>query len=305
MNELKRVAVGIDFGTKTNWVLRSAVRLARRVDAAIDLIHVVRPPVKYTRILLGTRQMPDVDEITAAAREHLEALAAAEPLAGLAVSCQVAIGAPDVELTKIAEEQHDDLIVLGPSTRHRAGPFGAGRTPQRVVRKAAAPVLVVKRLLAETPSCVAVTTDFSIASEPAIEEAARFAKLWGAKLVLVHVIEPAIHLQGLVAKVAGASDIYTIEPKDLEPEWAALLESVDLGGLKAHREVVKGEPVEAIVSAVDQVCADLLVIGTHGRSGVARAVLGSTAEDVLAEATCPILVVRSVEPDSEADLDRT
>lgn len=294
MRDLKRIGVGIDFREKTDEVLHSAARLARGTGAAIDLIHILRPPPAYDRVLVKLGQSADVDRAAAEARSSLERMVSTSPaLTGIAAQAHVYVGVPEVDLPLHADELHSDILLVGPSTRHRPGWFGVGRTAARVARQSRRPVLIAKRELAETPRCIVATTDFSDASFPALVEAADWARRWNAELVLLHVLEPIFHLQGWSAKIAGETDVYAVEPQDLEPEWQALTARLDLSGVRCRHQVAKGETVDSIVASAEELAADLLVVGTHGRSAIAHALIGSSAEAVLEAAGCPVLVVPS------------
>lgn len=289
MPNLSRIGVGVDFREKTDHVLECAARLARSSGAEVDLIHILRPPPAYDRVLVKVRDLPDIEQSLERARSSLASLA--RSLKGVAATSHVGVGVPEVEVLARATELGDDLLLVGPSTRHRAGWFGVGRTASRIVRHARLPVLVAKEELREKPARIVATTDFSEASRPALVEAVALAKLWGAELILLHVLEPIFHLQGLSAKIAGESDVYAIEPGDLDPEWKSIESSLALEGVSCRHQVVKGEAVDAIVEAAEAVDADLLVVGTHGRSAVSRALLGSSAEALLEDYSGPLMVV--------------
>ncbi len=291
MHDLSRIGVGIDFREKTDEVLRSAARLARGSGAALDLIHVLRPPAAYDRVLVTVRQLPDINKALGEARATLEQLTTSATFMTISTAVHAYVGNPEVDLPARAEELGSQLLLVGPSTRHRPGWFGVGRTAGRAARHSRLPVLVAKRELAEKPRRVVATTDFSEASYPALVEAAAWARRWNAELLLLHVLEPILQLHGWTAKVAGETDVYTVEPTDLEPEWKSITERLDLTGVRWRHEVVKGEPVDAILEAADAAETDLLVVGTHGRSAVAHALIGSSAEAVLEAAVCPVLVV--------------
>lgn len=292
MDELKRIGVGIDFRDRTEHVVSCAARLARSSGAALDLIHVVPSPRLYDRVRAGTSG-PDLEAALASARDRM-AIAAGRATAGLDVHTDVSIGAPAEDIAKRARLLSDELLIVGPSTRHRPGWFGVGRTVSRLLHSAELPVLIAKGDLAEKPARILATTDFSDASQPALVEAVKLARLWGAELILLHVLEPLFHLHGLTATIAGESEIYAVEPADLEPEWQAVVGQLPLDGIPHRLEVVKGEAVAEIVAAADNVDADLLVIGAHGRSAMARALVGSSTEAVLEEYSGPMLVVPAI-----------
>ena len=136
-------------------------------------------------------------------------------------------------------------------------------------------------------------TDFSPASRPAFRKAIEMARKDRATLTLLHVMAPMI----------PAGNLY-ISPRTYD-EWAAaatesahkamggLLERARAAGVKAKSIVVMGTPADAIVRTARTRRAELIVMGTHGRSGLSRVLLGSVASRVIATAPCPVLTVRS------------
>jgi nucleotide-binding universal stress UspA family protein len=136
-------------------------------------------------------------------------------------------------------------------------------------------------------------SDFSGASNKAFAKAVEMAKSNRAELLVVHVLAPAVPMVG---------DGY-ISPKiyeDLEASARAwgqkrlnrLLAKARTGGARAKGMLLEGVPHEQIVRAARSRKASLIVIGTHGRTGLAKFVLGSVAGRVLATAPCPVLTVR-------------
>jgi nucleotide-binding universal stress UspA family protein len=130
-------------------------------------------------------------------------------------------------------------------------------------------------------------TDFSATSDAALVHACALAKDYGAKIVVLHVWEPLI--------VMGGEKYPQVPPNDVE-ETIARLDMLPIpdASVKVTRKVVVGEPPEEIVREAKERPCDIIVMGTHGHSGLARALLGSVAEGVLRHATCPVLTVRSV-----------
>ncbi len=288
---MTRIGVGIDFRDRTAAVLRSAARLARSSGAEIDLIHVLRPPPVYDRVLVTVGRMPDVEQAIEEARHSLQVLG--DGMTDVEVASHVYLGVPEIEILTRAAELDDDLLLVGPSTRHRPGWFGVGRTAARIVQGARLPVLIAKDELAEKPARILATTDFSDASRAALDEAVALAKMWDAELMLLHVLEPIFHLHGLSAKFVGSSDVYAIEPEELEPEWQSLEGKLDLEGVRHSHRVARGGAVGGILDVANTTKADLLIVGTHGRSAITRALLGSSAEEVLEDFPGPVLVVPS------------
>jgi nucleotide-binding universal stress UspA family protein len=133
-------------------------------------------------------------------------------------------------------------------------------------------------------------TDFSTSSDAGLAEATSLARDTGATLVIVHVEEPP-------AAYGGGEMYYGIPDPD-KTELQRMLHAVkptDPAVAYEHR-LVMGDPAEAIVHLAEQVKADLIVLGTHGRSGFKRLLMGSVAEAVVRRARCPVLTVKHPHP---------
>ena len=143
----------------------------------------------------------------------------------------------------------------------------------------ALPVFKLKKIL--------VPVDFSDCSKKALRYALPFSKQFGAKITLIHVMQyPAEFPEVMMTDVQTA--------REAEAELELLMQK--LGGKVPFQTIVKiGIPRVEILKAADDSGADLIILSTHGRSGLARVFLGSTAEAVVRYAQCPVLVVRENE----------
>ena len=144
---------------------------------------------------------------------------------------------------------------------------------------------------------ILVTTDFSEAGDHAMAHAFRMAADHGAEVLLLHVLETVVAPNPLYAHYYP-TELLTPEVR-ARAETAtreALLERVPKTGPLAnipHREIVRhGMPAEEIIRAAQEEHAGLVVISTHGHTGLKRFILGSTAERVIRHVQCPVLVVR-------------
>lgn len=141
---------------------------------------------------------------------------------------------------------------------------------------------------------IVVGTDFSEQSRTPVDHAASIARRCGAEIVLVHATTmPAVDVAEIIGPVQDVPDerlerAYAEERAQLE----ALCDQLRRDGVKASPLMVNELPDEAIVKAAEQTGADLIVLGTHGRTGLRRVLLGSTAEKVVRCASTAVLVVR-------------
>jgi nucleotide-binding universal stress UspA family protein len=138
---------------------------------------------------------------------------------------------------------------------------------------------------------IIVATDLTPASEPAVAEASLLAKENGADLLIAHVYRPPSVSQA--QSVAGG--VYEEWDQNIRAEvkgkLGVLVATAKKEGVKAEALVLAGQPYEAIVQAAKSKNADLVVLGTHGRRGVARFFMGSVAARVISTAPCPVMTV--------------
>jgi universal stress protein A len=137
---------------------------------------------------------------------------------------------------------------------------------------------------------ILVATDFSEVADAALEYGRSFARQFGASLYLLHVVdEIAATNVGVEGYVANLSDVQ----RDIEEvARRQLARRIDPASAQALTEVlIAGAPAQGIVDYARSVPIDLIVMGTHGRSGVSRLFIGSVAERVVRLAPCPVLTV--------------
>jgi nucleotide-binding universal stress UspA family protein len=145
---------------------------------------------------------------------------------------------------------------------------------------------------------ILVAVDGSKPSAKGLREAIRLAKAEGAKLFIVHVVDeyPAFAaLDGMMAGAPGADLVPALREggKRVLAKAKAVAEKNRLSAKTILREMLSGPAAYPIVREARKVGADLIVLGTHGRRGVRRMVLGSDAEQVVRTASVPVLLVRA------------
>lgn len=136
---------------------------------------------------------------------------------------------------------------------------------------------------------ILVPVDFTGCTEKALQYAVAFARQFGAELTLLHVVEPTY----IPASEMGIlPDVETSE--DAEMELQSLCRQVR-GEVQCQALLRRGSAQYEIIETAKQLGSDLIILSTHGRTGLERMLLGSTAEKVVRHAGCPLLVVRENE----------
>ncbi len=130
-------------------------------------------------------------------------------------------------------------------------------------------------------------TDFSPHSDLACQFAGALARDYGARLIVAHVFHEPVVAYG-AGLTASDRDAAEIELKS----WASLLAS-QFGLVAVEHRLAVGNPAAEILRLAEEVKSDLIVLGTHGRTGLGRLVLGSVAERVLRGAACPVVTARA------------
>lgn len=278
-----------DFSDASRPAFAEALRLARAAGATLHLLHAAE------LTLYG----PASGALAASDDEHraaLAALAGAARAAGVAVATTLRSGeAVAPTIVTVAEEEGADLIVLGTHGRRGLRRFFLGSVAEEVLREAPCPVLTVPARRAEAPHApraVLVPLDLSTASRQALALARRLAAEAGAVLHLLHVAE-TVDVPGLYGDVDNPlldafPEIHARFREEMEAELAAT------GGpdvpVKYHLE--DGRPADVIVDLAAEEGIDLIVLTSHGRTGLSRFVMGSVAERVVRAAPCPVLTVK-------------
>ena len=140
----------------------------------------------------------------------------------------------------------------------------------------------------KTPTKILVATDFSDGSDEALERALEAGKASGADVEILHVLELAEEFPfGTTYFDADYGVLYT----SIDRRLTERAERVIAAGLRCTTKIIEGSAVGEITKRGRDIGADLIVVGTHGRTGIAHAMLGSVAERVVRRASCPVLTV--------------
>ncbi len=171
----------------------------------------------------------------------------------------------------------------------------------KLKRKSKARTPAAKRHVATEPLLirrVLVPIDFSEHSKNALQYAVSFARQFSSELVLVYVVEPAIYPADFSFGQVALPNIEN-ELRERGKEELEQLVKAHIGtSLPARTMIRTGKPYLEIVTAAAEENADLIIIATHGHSGMEHLLFGGTAERVVRKAPCPVLMVRPAGPET-------
>ena len=150
---------------------------------------------------------------------------------------------------------------------------------------------------------VLLPTDFSGCANYALSYAASIARATGATIICVHVVEPIVPAVGYtgLAEPMPIADISEQLEDSAERELPLLAECEEFNGLDVDEVIVHGDAAAEIVRVAAEREVDLIVVSSHGRTGLGRILFGSTAEAVVRHASCPVLVVKPPPQEEESD----
>ncbi|MBI2829205.1 MAG: universal stress protein [Acidobacteria bacterium] len=306
MIEIVRILCPIDFSDYSRRAFDHAVAMARWYDATITLLHVFSA-VPVAAYAPGTPMHPSV-VLTPSDREALLASMKrfAEDEAGpdLPVQCEACEGTAAAEILARARAMPSDLIVMGTHGRSGFERLVLGSVTERVLRKAACPVLSVPRHARDAVPAPPVlfkdilcAIDFSDCSINALNYAMSLAQEADARLTVLHVIELLPELP------SGTKEAVQVWPQNVT-EFIAEVEQDRRERLKAavpesvraycavETVLVHGTPYREILRVAAEQQSDLIVIGIHGRGAADLLFFGSTSQHVVRQAACPVLTLR-------------
>ena len=303
MIEIRRILCPIDFSVFSRHALEHASAIAKRYESEITVLNVCAL-VPATAYAPGTPIMP----VTVPTSGDLEALLASmkrfvETEVGLTIPTRYEIGVGDAasEILDRAGALPSDLIVMGTHGRSGFERLVLGSVTEKVIHRAAGPVLTVPRPVGDVVPVpdtlftrILCAIDFSDTSIHALEYALSLAQERDAQLTLVHVVEvmPApqseaagdVEARALGAYVAAAAEARAEHLQDIVPESARAYCTIE-------RTMAIGTPHREILRVAAERDSDLIVLGAHGY-GITQLLFGSTAEQVVRQARCPVLTIR-------------
>jgi nucleotide-binding universal stress UspA family protein len=291
VSKLDTLLLSTDGSEYSEGAVREAVKLAKLYSGKLLAISIIETNPEFETIAPQY-----VEKAEGETRKNLESVKARA--AGEGVSCEIIsrhTDEPYKAIVEEAEKNRADLIVMGRRGRTGLKRLLMGSVTAKVIGHSPCNVLVVPRAADIKFKNILIATDGSKYSMAAASEAMGIAKRCDASLFAIAVVQSeTISPFDIVHAEMQRDLIAKRELEDAERNVNELNEIAKKEGVRIECSVIGGRPYEAIVETARSRKADLILMGSHGRTGVDRLLMGSVTERVVGNADCAVLVVKTV-----------
>jgi nucleotide-binding universal stress UspA family protein len=297
MREIRRILCPVDLSDASRHAIQHAILLARWYDASITALHVWNPIViPSTDFTLVGPAPPALftDEEFNEVRRQVTAFVAGAGAHDAAVLVQN--GRPPTRILEAAGSLPADVIVIGTHGTSGFEHLVLGSVTEKVVRQATCPVLTVPphaRATSRVPfRRVLCPVDFSDSSLAALDFAFSLAQEGDAELTILHVFEWPVEGDPLVTRSFAVPEYLQERERDAQSRLEALVPAPTRDWCRPTTRLAHGKPYREILGIATEDSADLIVMGVHGRNALDVMLFGSTTNQVVRRATCPVLTLR-------------
>jgi nucleotide-binding universal stress UspA family protein len=283
-----KILAAVDFTPASDMALERAIALAAEWGARLYILHAVDDDL-----------LPSAKEASARANtveaEIKRRMKANPVVAGVDFEIFTSLGNPVERILSACDRLYIDVLVIGTGEKRTLGQRVLGSTVERVLRKALQPVLAVRNPADRPYERLAVATDFSQPSRVALE--CTLGLFPDAQTTVVHAYEAALH--GLISTDRVAGPLAERHEREMAEyvacSLAEFVAKAPTPALALSVESATGTPESVLTRFVKNAGIDLVVVGTHGRTGVRRALLGSVAERLIKMLPADVLAVPTPE----------
>lgn len=302
MTEIRRVVCAVDFSDVSHRALDHAVAIAKWYGARLTAmyVHHVPMPVLVSAPLLAPAPIDDAALSAAdrrALQQQLEGLLPRRAT-DLAVECRIVEGDTAAEIA--AEAASADLLVIGTHGRSGFEHLVLGSIAERLLRQASCPLLVVPPAAPDASDTIprlfhhiVAAIDFSPASMQAAAFAVSLAQEADAHLTLVHALDLPTAVEAWITETPEGHARLLKWRQEALTRLGALASAAARIFCHIEERVETGGASRIVLETAAERHAGLIVLGAHAGGPVAQTFVGSTAQRVVRQATCPVLVVRS------------
>jgi nucleotide-binding universal stress UspA family protein len=292
---IQHILVPLDFSEFSEKALDFALAIAEKFQSQVTLFHAV---VLFQDDVGEEQRLQEYEEWIKRREQNIHhqmnnSQQKAESR-GLKVNSIIkrGVNAADV-IVEYLQDHPCNLVIMGTHGRTGLKHLLLGSVAEKVVRLSPIPVMTIHRSLQKLQvSKILIPIDFSIYSKDAADDAIALASSIGSSLEFIHVIEHDIHPSFYAAGIESIFQIDTGLKKRVITNLREFLADQLNPNIQAEYVVREGKAHKEIVDYAKEAQTDLIVIATHGLTGLDYILLGSTAEKVVRSANCPVLTVK-------------
>lgn len=282
MKLLDKILVPIDVNIDSTEQLNTAIKIAKLCNSEIFILYVLpeeglKDAIKDLVINTATEALNKIKNIF-----KKEGITVSEPI--------IKYGKPVENILKIANKENVNLILTGSGSKEKEK-FKRGFTAEKLMRQSEKPVWVSKSDKENKLQNILCPVDISNPAKYALKTAILLSKFFNAKLTILSVYEQYESFSPRLR--VDVEEENSIRLKQFEVEMEEFIKEFDLTGINHHIDLKAGSAHVEILKAIKENDHDLLVMGTHGRSGIKRFVMGSVTEKVTREVPCSFITTKS------------
>lgn len=283
MKYLQNILVAVDFSESSDFVIDNAIRLAEKFNSQITLIHVI------TDDHLNRKLDHFVEETVQAKFDKITSYITQK---GIKLKESIIThGVPFEQIIEATVKNDSNVIIVGTSDITEDSPSKLGTTVEKLMRKNETPIWVIKPEPLKEIKKILCPIDFSEASHRALENAIILARKFGADLTIVHVYTP-VNYSSIWYEADNVHENKVLREKQ-EKEFNAFLDNFDFEDVTHNKYTLEGGVHTEILKYIQQHDIDLLLIGTTGRTGISRILMGSTTAKVTQELPCNFVTTKT------------
>jgi len=283
MKLLKNILVAIDFSESTENELNNAIQFAKMFNSKITLIHVLPDDIDNEKVktLVNKAATSQLKEIN-----------------NKIISEEIETGDPILEhgrysdcIVNASDRINANLVIVGAGKKLEKDKFQLGITAENIIRKSDKPVFVIKNSQPLNINKIICPIDFSQESSRALNNAIIMARMFKAKLVVLSVYP----LFRQTFTKLDASKINEQRRKDHEIEFHEFKKPFNFVDGNFDMVIKGGDPALEILKSIKETKADLVIMGTTGRSGINKVLMGSVTEKVVREMLCSFITLKKAD----------
>lgn len=283
MKLLQKILFPTDFSPSADRDLENAISIAKKFESELVVIHVLPNYPSWSPFIVKIRQKVD---------DQMGVIEAKLKTSGIKYQVSLEFGNYAEQISKVARRENVNLTLLGAGTP-KNDYHVLGTNSEKIIRSSGIPVWVMQNDWVFSLETILCPVDFSETSKRALENAIHLARRFNSKLLVLHVAEA---LEEFYTKfdVDLESEMETFE-KEESQSFDNFLAQFNLTDVNYQKILKTGNAEDIIRTIIDQEVVDLLIMGTHGRTGLQRFFLGSVTEKVILSVPCSFITVKNVD----------